>query len=187
MKKTMMFATGGLVFTLGIGACNGPAAPTVSGPTVEADRSALNTQIQRDLSRLNELQIITSGQLLVDLPDEATSCYGLPCPGSSWVKPYWDERARQADRLQKLADLAPPTVAYISRGEHTKSETDAALAALAGLRLVDGASLIEAQPAVNSNCYNLACPSDVAAADDATALHVAQVFAIVDAAKRSGL
>lgn len=187
MRKTMRFATGGLVFTLGLGGCSTPTSAPASGPTVEATRRALDTQVDQDLSRLNELQVITSGRLLVDLPAEATACYGLPCAGSSWVQPYWDERAHQADRLHKLADVAAATVSNVTRGDHTKSEADAALAALNALHLVQGASLVEAQPANSLNCYNLPCPSDIAAADDATALHVAEVFAIVDAAKRSGL
>ena len=49
------------------------------------------------------------------------------------------------------------------------------------------AIIVEAAPANNPECYNLPCLSDVAAADETTGLHVAQLFAVVDAAKRSGL
>jgi len=194
MRKTMMFAAGGLVVTLGLGGCS-TGTPATTGPTVQADKPAqsaadrqvLNTQIDQDLSRLNELQVIHSGQLLVDLPSEATACYGVPCPGSSWVQPYWDERAHQAARLHTLANLATTTMPTVSIGDHVKSEADAALSALSALSLIEGASLIEAQPASNVNCYSLACPSDIAAADQATALNVAKVFALVDAAKHNGL
>jgi hypothetical protein len=201
MFKSMTLATGGLMLTLGLGAgCaemeSAPkASPGTSGaPAEEPDRAAAEAQdhsaiaasINADLARLQALQVITAPTILLDLPAEATACYGSPCE-DSWVEPFWAEHARQAKRLHQFADIAEATAPTVARGAHDKSEAEEAIATLDALHLIAGAALVEAAPANNPECYHVPCLSDVAAADETTGLHVAQLFAVVDAAKRSGL
>ena len=59
--------------------------------------------------------------------------------------------------------------------------------ALNALAIVEVAGLVEARPANQPQCYNLPCPADVEAANRENSARVSQVFAIVDAAKQSGL
>ncbi len=182
MKSLLKHATGGLALALGLSAgCTGGPAPAASDPTkVEAS-------IQQSLDRLRALQVIEVGNLVLNLPAEATSCYGVPCAGSAWIQPYRDEQARQAPRLEKLAVLAEETMHNQYLTPHDKSEAEAAIQALNALQIVSVGALITVQPNNSLECYNLPCPSDIQAADQENAKRVTEVFGMVDAAKRSEL
>jgi len=183
MNKTFKHATGGLAIALGLNAgCSGePPKPAASDP------AQIEASITQSLDRLRALELVDVTKLVINLPAEATACYGLPCPGSSWEQPYRDERARQALRLEHLADIAVATAQNAYLAPRDPSEAAASVQALSALEVVAVAGLIEVKAANNPNCYNLPCPDDVKAADAENGLRVAKVFGIVDAAKRSGL
>jgi hypothetical protein len=183
MKHTYRHATGGLIALVGVGCASGasthPAAEPV--PVEKVEQS-----IQQSFDRLNALHVVTSARLVLDLPAEATACYNLPCPGSEWEAKYHAERARQAPRLERLVGLAENAALADYGAMRDMSEAAAAVQALNGLAVIEVAGLVEVQPVNNGNCYG-ACPADIAAADRVNRAHVTQVFAIVDAAQKSGL
>jgi hypothetical protein len=183
MQKAYRQATSGLI-GLAIGAGCGGSSPGTTA-TEPASVEYVEQSIQQSLDRLEALSIVHVGRLVLDLPAEATSCYGLPpCPGAE--EPYRVERARQAPRVAHLASIAEAMRdRYVV--PHDKSEAGAALEALAALNVVQVTGLVEAKPANNPECYNLPCGSDIEAADRENAKRVGQVFAIVAAAKASGL
>jgi len=178
MNKSLKWA-----IALGLGAgCSGPTPdPTPSEP------AQVEASIQHSFDRLRALEIFPVGRLVMNLPSEATQCYGLPCPGSQWVQPYRDEQARQAPRLQKLADLAEVTRHNQYLTPHDPSEAAAATRALNDLQVVTVETLLVAAPANNPQCYNLPCPADVQAADQENAKRVTEAFGLVEAAQRNGL
>ncbi len=173
-----------IAVALGLGAGCVGATPE---PTQPMEPARVQASIQQSLDRLRALEIFPVGRLVMNLPSEATQCYGLPCPGSQWVKPYHDEQARQAPRLQKLADLAEAARHNQYLTPHDKSEVQAATQALNELQIVAVETLLQVTPQNNPQCYNLPCPADVLAADQENAKRVTEVFGIVEAAKRNGL
>jgi len=183
MQKAYRQATSGLI-GLAIGAGCGGSSPGTTA-TEPASVEYVEQSIQQSLDRLEALSIVHVGRLVLDLPAEATSCYGLPCPGSEPA--YNAERARQAPRLERLAKLAEAAAGDPYLAQHDKSEAGAALDALTALQVIQVTGLIETKPANNPSCYNLPCGSDIAAADRENAARVTQVFGIVAAAKAGGL
>jgi hypothetical protein len=186
MGNTYRRTAGGLI-AIGIGAGCASGATTEPATLPPESAEKVEQSIERSLERLNALQIVAGARLVLDLPAEATACYGVPCPESTWVGPYQAERARQAPRLDQLATLAEATVTDPNLVLHDKSEADAAIRALNGLAVIEVGALVQAAPANNGQCYNLPCPEDVEAADRVNAARVSQVFAIVDAANKNGL
>ena len=183
MRKAYQQATGGLIGLALSAGCGGSSAlPSGSEP---ATAQQVEQSIQLSLDRLQTLHIVYVGRLVLDLPAEATACYGLPCPGSEGA--YNAERARQAPRLERLAKLAEAAAGDPYLAPHDKSEASAALDALAALQVIQVTGLVETKPANNPQCYNLPCGSDIAAADRENASRVTQVFGIVSAAKAGGL
>src|SRR5690348_16221616 len=100
---------------LTVGALAGCAAP-VAGSThpgpgdpgqVAVDPQAA-THVDENLARLQALDVFTVGQLIVDVPAGAGSCYG-PCPGADAALAA--ARARSATRLAALADTAEKAAA----------------------------------------------------------------------------
>jgi hypothetical protein len=179
---------GGLAMALGMGV-GGCAGTTGNMPeeAVAGDPKQVSAAIEQSLEKLSALQIVEVNGLVLALPSEATACYGLPCPGSTWEKVYHDERARQAARLGKLVGVAEKVSQDASLAPRPMYEADAAIKALAGLEVVKVAGLVESQPANNPLCYNLPCAEDRAKAERENGLRVARTQAIVDEAKRSGL
>ena len=185
MRITYEHAPLGLfALSVGVGCGSGVPASMASDPVppVQVEQS-----IEQSFERLRALRIVDVRNLVLNLPAEATACYGLPCEGSVWEQRYRDERARQAPRLARLTDLAEATVHGQYHVTHDKSEAEAAIQALAALAIVEVAGLVETKPANNPQCYNLPCPTEVDAADRENSARVSQVFAIVDAAKQSNL
>ena len=186
MKKIHRSAAGGLMALSAVAGC-GSEASAPSGPQSPSYESPekVELSIQQSLDRLRGLRTVEVGDLVVDLPAEARACYGLVCEG--WQEKYQAERARQAPRVARLASLAEAAAADTSLAPRALSEADAALQALAGLQIVEVSGLVEVQPANNPQCYNQPCAEDVDAAERVNAAHVAQLFAVVAAAQKSGL
>jgi hypothetical protein len=183
MRKTFKLATEGLALAVGLG---GGCAVGLT-PGSGSDPAQVNASITQSIDRLRALQIFDVGPLILNLPAEATACYNLPCPGSGWEQAYDDERARQAPRLAKLADIAEGVAKNASASVGDPGQAAAAAQAISGLRIIEVSALIQVQPANNPDCYNLPCPSDVQAANQTNGLHVSEAYAIVEAAQRSGL
>jgi hypothetical protein len=183
MKRVM----GGVAMAVGLGAgCGGAGAPgspapgTPATPTSSATTSpstaAVDASIAQSLDTLRSLQIFGVGGLILNLPEEATACYNLPCPGSEWVEPYHAERARQAPRLAGLAAAASAASETANLTPAPLEQTADAIDQLASLQIVQVTGLIETQPANNPQCYNLPCQSDKDAAAAQTELTLAKAF-----------
>ena len=182
MDTTLKLAAGGLTLALGLGGC-GTAEPTVKA----SDPTALDTTIDQSMARLRALDIMEATRLVLELPAQALSCYCIPCPGSEWVAPYQAERARQAPRVAKLAEIAEAALHNPYLVPSTTERAAEAAAALAALRIVDVPSLVRTEPAASPQCYNLVCPADKEKADAANGMRVAQALKIAEDAKQAGL
>lgn len=169
-------SAGALCLALGLAACS-TEAPTITDP-VQARAS-----IQQSLDHLAALQLVSGETLVLELPDEATACYGAPCPGTKWVEVYNAELFRQAPRVAQLADIAEAVSADPTVAPSPMSERAAAVAALSALQVISIETLIEDQPANNPECYNLPCESDKLAAQHANELRVGRAFAIASRAR----
>jgi hypothetical protein len=186
-----------LLFTFGaVGAltgCMSALPPETSGDGVTGDTPGTEAQtpakvdpaaalahVDQNLARLAALQVFTVGALIVDLPQEATNCYG-PCPGTEGMVQKAKENA--AVRLEKLTALAEAAADKAEPASCEKAAVDQNLAALSALRIVGVDGLIEVQPKNNPQCYNLPCQADIEAAKAATCAHAAELAAIVKAAK----
>jgi hypothetical protein len=186
MNEIHRSAAGGLIvaLTVLVGCGSEASAPGGSQAPSYDSPEKVEQSIQQSLARLRALQTVEVRDLVSDLPAEARACYGL-CEG--WKERYQAERARQAPRVARLATLAEAAADDTSLAPRSFSEADAALRALAGLEIVEVTGLIEVKPANNPLFYNQPSPEDTAAANRLNAAHVAQVFAVVDAAHETGL
>ena len=185
MTSTLKQMTGGLALALGMSAGCSSAPATVS--TQSSDPAVVETSIRESLTRLNALQLVSVYQLADDLPAEAYACYGVPCAGSQWVKPYQDDRARQSTQLAELVQIAETVNANPYIDPRPVTDAQAALDALSALQIVQASEMMLVQPRSNPNCYNLPCESDKQAADTENGTRIGKVFLIVDEAKKSGL
>jgi hypothetical protein len=138
--------------------------------------------VDENLQRLRNLAVFELGDLIVDLPAEATNCYGLPCPGSE------DEiLAAQTDaalRLANFADAAETAVASSYSAYACFSRVDANLEALRALAIVEVGAFLETQPANNPYCYNLPCQTDIDAAAIQNEARAAELESIALAAPK---
>jgi hypothetical protein len=180
-KKVMLLAAGTLA------GCTVPTAggghPTAGNePAQSPIDSPATAHVDENLARLKALNVVEVGQLIVDLPAEATACYG-PCPGSEPA--IAGAKAKAALRLAELADTAERAPAKPATDSCAQPTIDANLAALQALRIVSVSGLIVTQPNNNGNCYDLPCPEDFAAAKAATCERAGKLAGIVEAA--SGL
>jgi hypothetical protein len=141
--------------------------------------------IAHSLEQLRALKLVDVGRLLMQLPAEATACYGLPCPG--WESRVQEERARQAPRLAGLTEIAGTMARAEDLPPRPVSEAAAAAQALSGLEIVQVNALILTQPVITRACYNGPCRADIEAAEQENGRRVAAAFAVVERARRSGL
>jgi hypothetical protein len=178
MNKTLKAS--GLAIALGLGGCGSDGNPPPSVAEVDAS-------ITQSFDRLRALQVFSSERLVMNLPAEATACYGAPCDKEKWQPAIDAERARQAPRLSKLADLTEAATRDASLTPRAIYDSELAVQALAALQIVEVDSLVQVQPQNNADCYNLPCPSDQKEADRVNGLHVAEAFAIAEGAGKSGL
>lgn len=152
-----------------------PAAP----PTVSPDPAALE-HVDANLARLRALDVFEVGQLVVDLPAEASNCYG-PCPGSEPI--IAAAKVKAATRLAALTEVAVTAAAAAPASACAMPAVDDNLAALQALRIVGVTSFLEAQPAHNPQCYNLPCAADIEAAKATNCARSEKLASIAGAAK----
>jgi len=133
------------------------------------DESELRYAIIDDLSRLQGLEIVEVGDVLLDLPAEAVCAYfWTPCPG---FEDQLNDALREAGpRLEALADVAQVAD---EDGDPARSNacSDSVIAdnldALSGLDIVLVGDLLVAGP--ERNCpYSMPCEEDIIAAEDLT-------------------
>ena len=201
---TLKHVVGGMAFAFGIGPGCTPADTQITGgPSelagevaslpakgAEGYPAAVESSIQESLAQLRGLQLFAVGQLVLDLPEEATAFYGMPLPGSEWVAPYEHERARQAPRLAVLAAEAARRNADVTlcyQAAPSSSELATALQALSDLRIVTIGGLIETAPKNNSQCYNLPCEEDVRAAREENDLRSAKTVGLAAVVAKAAL
>ena len=151
------------------------------------DPTQVDVSIQQSLDRLRELELFSVRELVLNLPASATAFYNHPHPDDTegWAA-YHAEQARQAARLVKLADQAEDCNSgncYV----FVPSSADQAVSALNALQIVEVSGLVQAQPKNNSECYNLPCPLDQAAADAENHQRSVMVFTIAQYAKSNGI
>jgi hypothetical protein len=153
------------------GACAGSPAP-------EPVEDAL-ARVDLNLERLQALEVMTVGDLVLDVPDEAVSCYGT-CPG--WEEEVAAARQRSAERLEHMAAIAEEAVATPSGDDACAQEAiDANLAVLRDLGIVEIGQLLVEQPVASPDCYNLPCPGEEERAREVTCERARKLDAIVAA------
>jgi hypothetical protein len=138
-------------------------------------------RVDENLERLRALQVFEVGEMIVDLPAEASNCYG-PCPGSEAAIAAANEAA--ALRLDEVVAVAE--VAVDEPGSYLCTElVDENLELLRALEVVEVLGMIQAVPQNNPQCYNLPCQSDIDAAAAVNDLTAAKLDSI--ARETSGL
>ncbi len=154
-----------------------PGAAPIGGDAQIEGRSpgaVALAQVDENLARLRALDVVLVGELVVDMPQEATNCYG-PCPGSEPKILAAKEDA--ALRLAKLVPVAETAVKAPSSYLCTEL-VDANLAALNALHVVEVKGLVHSQPKNSPSCYNLPCPADIEAAKAEDAARAAKLDAL---------
>lgn len=176
-KRTKKLTRTGVALAIGLSGCGAERVatksvePVTTTPAVErslparqVDRQALYRSIAQSLDRLRSLELFDVGGVVMNLPDNARSCYGVPCPGDSAGQTAFDqELVRQERRLTSFVSVAERCNSghcYVFTPE-TASE---AIDALNALQIVTVNALVTTEPKSNPNCYNLPCPQDVEAA-----------------------
>lgn len=178
LRKVLGRELGAFALAIGLTACAGDGA---SGPpVVDIDPQSAVAKVDENLARLQALEVVSVGNLVLDVPEEAMNCYG-PCPG--WEDEIAAARAASAVRLDHMVQVAEPAAATPETNGNAceQASIDANVAVLRGLGIVDIGGLVVAQPANNPNCYNLPCQEDEAAARELTCERAAKLDAIVKA------
>lgn len=164
--------------------CAGTAEGSLASPTDTAAQpdpaSTGPTSVDENLVRLRSLTVFTVGELIVNLPAEASNCYG-PCPGSAPAIAKAKDDA--AARLDKLVDIAESAVKAPVADACAQATIDQNIAALKALQIVDVQGLILEHAKVSGQCYAVPCPADIEAAKAITCERAGKLASIVNAAK----
>jgi hypothetical protein len=184
-----------LVLVLGLGA--GTAACEASGPLSNdlpatpppvarsAALPALEAEADAELAHLRALQIVEVRDLVLQLPDASSSCYG-PCSADAWDQIVTEEYRRQVPRLHALGRLADGAIHDSYPYPVTTNAGPQDVEALNAFEIVNLGALLVAQPANNPLCYNTPCPEDVQKADEDTGLRAFYLRTWITRAQSSG-
>jgi hypothetical protein len=147
-------------------------------PLVERPEPVDVRPLDENLAMLEDLALFQVGDVVLDLPAEASHCYGI-C--EQWQAEADAQRAEQNVRLSALVDIAVEVRAlpYVD----TEASASDSLSLLEGLQLIEVGELVVDQPANNPDCYNLPCESDVRAAEQSNARRAAELAAIAERAR----
>ena len=140
-----------------------PDADSPDRKSIEVGGHPAETALDRvdaNLARLRALDVVEVGDLIVELPEEATNCYG-PCPGSEAAIQQAELAA--AERLEEFVDVAE-AASGVPNSYLCIELVDENIAALQGLAIVEVLGMIETVPQNNPQCYNLPCQEDIDAA-----------------------
>jgi hypothetical protein len=160
-----------------------PSAPGAGAPLPQpraAESTAALAEVDQNLARLRSLNVFEVGELVVNLPAEATNCYDI-CPGFESVAQAL--RAQAAERLANLADAAGQAAATPYVGYACSANIDANLEALRSLEVVGVGAFIRSLPENNPRCYSQPCPEDVDAANAKNEARAAELESIALAAQ----
>lgn len=138
---------------------------------------------EESITRLRALEVLDVGEMTVQLPAEASNCYG-PCPGSEPA--IAQARQHAADRLADFVVSAERAAAEPVSPESpacASAAIDANLATLQGLRVIEVRSLLVAEPTNHAVPYSRPTASDVAAAQRTTCERAQRLAAITDATR----
>lgn len=161
MNRTLPLALAGLA------ACTpkdseviGPLPPgepsSVSDDRIDANEHlAAQEQSREALDRLDALELLVVGELVVNAPEGAANCYG-PCYDEADWQPWLQEHARQVERLASFVEIAEDVVAAPAQ-ENSGYDASQAIEALNALQIV----AIESVDWENDgSCYVSMCPED---------------------------
>jgi hypothetical protein len=157
----------------------GSADPAGSGSPslrVAVDGAVALANVDENLARLRDLDLFEVGELIVNLPSEATNCYGLPCPVAQ--EALQAARVHGAERLANLAGAAERATATPYSGYACGTRIDVNLETLRSLEVVGIGAFVRILPENNPNCYNQPCPADIAAADARNEARAAELESI---------
>lgn len=120
-----------------------PGTPVDPGASADpADTAAVYAQLETDMRRLNNLEIVDAPTLVV-VGGERSNCYGLhPCETSASDPVVAAEYARQAPRLHALVALAE--TAANAQSYQKATDTAADVATLNGLAIVQVTNVVKA-------------------------------------------
>ena len=150
--------------------------------TADIDPEEALGEAEVNLEILAELDVFEVGDLILDVPVEAFSCYGWPCP--DWADEIAVAQEEASVRLAAFTEIALYAISGVSSsdvfpedgiGEH--------LDTLRGLEVVEVGDLIEDEPEVTGNCYNLPCPEEIVAAEERNNERAWQLEAIANATR----
>lgn len=145
-----------------------PAAlpPSLEDGRIDSDEHvAASEQAREALDRLDALDLLIVGELVVDAPEGASNCYG-PCYDEEDWQPFLQEHARQVSRLQAFVEVAEAVVDAPATPDQAY-DANQALDALNALEIVD----IESVDWENDgSCYVSLCPEDFVRRDQLSRL-----------------
>ena len=145
----------------------------------DIDPELESTEAEINLEILADLDVFEVGDLILDVPAEAFSCYGWPCP--EWAEEIAAARQEASVRLAAFTELAVYAVSDVnSPYVFPENWIGWHLDALRDLEVVEIGDLIEDEPEVTGNCYALPCPEEIAAADERNNERAWQLEAIVN-------
>lgn len=150
-----MHKTSATLFTLAaLTGCahDGAPQPSVDGPTNDGAMG-----VEANLRALEDLQVFEVGDLIVDMPENAYSCYG-PCPGSE--DDIAEAEADAAERLAAFTEAATQAQAD-AVGDPGPQSVDELLAQLEALSIVEIGGLVELQLESAGSCYVGFCPEEI--------------------------
>ena len=162
MNRTLSLALAGLA------ACV-PQTSDIIGPLPQpaslddghidpTEHAAAEEQAREALDRLDALELLVVGELVVDAPAGSPNCYGLPCVDDEDWQPWMQEHARQVQRLDRLAEVAEEVVSAAADPiDFGAYDADGALDALNALEIVAFEAIDWEQ---GGNCYVSLCPED---------------------------
>src|SRR5262249_13345538 len=148
MRITKTLALGAIGAVAGCAGAADGSSPggDISPPVQKTDPSAAVAHIDDNLARLRALSVVDVGQLVLDLPQEAFSCYG-PCPG--WEAKIAKAKEASAVRLDKLTPIAEAAAKTPVADACAKTTIDENIAALSALKIVAVGGLIKQEPKNN--------------------------------------
>jgi hypothetical protein len=163
-----------------------PAPTAGTTPVVDTlTGDALVLAIEADMQRLAELSAVSVDGLVVHT-SEGGACYVYPCQAAQSGSPLEADYQRQEARLLALDALAA-SVAGARDTLAPATDTNADLAALRALQIVQLGGLVTVPQPTTGNCYSLPCADDIARVQVENQRRAAVLHALAVEAANAGL
>lgn len=131
-----------------------PTPPSLDdGNVTYMEYQATSTAVADSLARLDALQLLEVGAMVVDAPTGSQNCYG-PCEDDPADQAWMQEHARQAARLDAFVSLAEEVAGSPAE---PAGDVTAAIAALDGLAIFES---VVPHYVSDGSCYLSVCPGD---------------------------